>query len=209
MSSVNQFEVQYNNDQIIFCEYETGNSFYFIKSGNVKLVKQHDDKESIIGLLSPGVFFGEMGVIESAPRSATAIAEGNTVLLKFSQDNFETLVLKNPSLVTKLIQTFVDRIWEQQQRLQIYSFKDDAPRVVAMLLNLKTNIASDYEGGHVVNVSVDDLSKWAGISLKACKRVLQGFVASKVLTIKEHAIIINNIESLERYISVHTRNYQQ
>lgn len=199
-----QFEVKYKENQIIFCEYEKGDSFYFIKSGKVKLIRQVDGAESILDVLSPGVFFGEMAIIEAAPRTATAIATDDVVLLKFSSENFEVVVLKNNSLVVRLIKTFVNRIWAQQQRLQIYRFKDSSPRIIALLLNLKVEVGDNEKQSTQVNVSIEDLAKWVGSSVNGCKKVLQNLASLKLISVQEKTIILNDLPSLERQLSMHS-----
>lgn len=202
-TSLQQFEIKYTDNSIIFCEYEKGDSFYFVKSGKVKLVRKIDNEETILDILSPGVFFGEMAIIETEPRSATAIAFGDVVLLKFSSENFENVVLKNNSLVLRLIKTFVNRIWAQQQRLQIYRFKETSPRIIAILLNLKIETGGASSTSQV-NVSVDDLAKWVGVPEQECKRVLQSLSSSKLVSVQEKAIKLNDVPALERQLSVHS-----
>lgn len=198
--SLEDFEKKYANEQIIFCEYEKGDKFYFIKAGKVRLVKINEGNENILDILSPGVFFGEMAVIEAEPRSATAIANGNVVLLEFSKENFESVVLQNQKLVLGLIKNFVNRIWTQQQRLKVFGYQDTLYRVIALLLNLKTTSVGD-DGVHKVNVGIDDLSKWASVTSSDCKRALQSLSSVKTITVNSDSILINNLSTLERQLA--------
>lgn len=203
-SGLSQFEVKYKDNEIIFCEFEKGDTFYFIKSGKVKLIRQADNVESIVDVLNPGVFFGEMAIIESEPRSAAAIAAGNVVLLKFTSENFETVVLKNSALVLRLIRTFVNRIWGQQQRLQIYRFKEFLPRIIALLLNLKVETKNKDTLSTQVNVSVEDLAKWAGAPLGDCKTILQSLATQNLISVQNNIIILNDVSILERQLTMHS-----
>ncbi|HPA72406.1 MAG TPA: cyclic nucleotide-binding domain-containing protein, partial [Spirochaetota bacterium] len=69
-----KFIVEYAPNQLIFCEFEPGNEFYFIQSGRVKIVKIVNNTEKTLDVLKPGDVFGEMAILENSPRSATAIA---------------------------------------------------------------------------------------------------------------------------------------
>ena len=93
-----KFGVEYKPNEIIFCEYEPGNEFYFIQSGRVKIVKLIGNREKTIDVLSDGDVFGEMAILEEEPRSASVIAVDNVKLLKFHRDNFDALLLGNPQL---------------------------------------------------------------------------------------------------------------
>jgi CRP/FNR family cyclic AMP-dependent transcriptional regulator len=84
-------EEKHKDKEIIFSEGDPGNAMYIIKSGAVKVWKETENRRKLIVLLSDGEFFGEMTLLDSAPRSATVTAEGETVLVKLSVDNFGRL----------------------------------------------------------------------------------------------------------------------
>lgn len=208
--ALSQFEKNYLNEQIIFCEYEKGSSFYFIKVGKVRLVKINEGNENILDILSPGVFFGEMSVIEEEPRSATAIANGNVLLLEFSRENFENVILQNHMLSLGLIKNFVNRIWTQQQRLKVFGYKDTLYRVIALLLNLKTSpTGTGDKRVHKVNVGINDLAKWASVTLVDCKKALHSLSVLRVIEVRDDHILINDVGSLERQIAHYAHQKQE
>jgi len=69
-----KFGVEYEPNDIIFCEFEPGNDFYFIQSGRVEIVKIINNREKTLDILGAGDVFGEMAILEEEPRSASAIA---------------------------------------------------------------------------------------------------------------------------------------
>src|SRR3972149_6921932 len=71
----------YQKSDVIFEENSLGNEMYVIRSGKVKLVLGGQGQGVEVGTLEPGEYFGEMALIDSSPRSATAISvEDNTEL---------------------------------------------------------------------------------------------------------------------------------
>jgi CRP-like cAMP-binding protein len=54
--------------------------------------------------LGPGQLFGEMALLDNAPRSATAIAETPVKLFTFLRDDFQTLVKENPVFASEMRQ---------------------------------------------------------------------------------------------------------
>lgn len=89
----------------VFEEGTKGSSLFFVTDGNVRIAKQLRSsgggtasyKE--LALLSPGDCFGEMAIIESeAPRSASAIAAGPTVLLELERDQLHKWLAAHPQL---------------------------------------------------------------------------------------------------------------
>lgn len=208
-ASLNRFEKTYKDGEIIFCEYETGGSkFYFVKKGEIKLIRMIDGKERMLDVLHNGAFFGEMAIIESEPRSATAVASGNVTVLELSKDNFETIVLQNPQMSLWLIQTLVNRIIAQQQRFQIYSYRDPLPRVIMFLFTLRVLIKAESGSGakkYAVSANSDDIAKWVGISEKESRSILQMLVEEKLIIVEKDRIVLVNEPGLQRKLAVHRK----
>ena len=91
MAIFERFAKTFQKGDIIFCEYEPGDTFYLIQTGRVQIVKIMDDIEKIIDILQPGEIFGEMAILEEAPRSATPVAQDKVKALEFNRENFEDL----------------------------------------------------------------------------------------------------------------------
>jgi CRP-like cAMP-binding protein len=83
-----KFGAVFRPGEVIFCEYEPGDSFYLIQSGQVKISKVVLENEKMLDILQPGDGFGEMAIIENAPRSATATAVDDVKVLVFKKENF-------------------------------------------------------------------------------------------------------------------------
>lgn len=63
----------------IFRQGDTGDLAYIILSGRVKLVRKEDGKEQVLAEVGAGGVFGELALIDSKPRAATAITLEETV----------------------------------------------------------------------------------------------------------------------------------
>ena len=87
-----QFIKVYKKSEVIFEENSLGNDMYVIHSGKVKLSTKAPGSELVLGILGSGEFFGEMALVDNAPRSATAIAEeDNTKLVVLDQSRMNLL----------------------------------------------------------------------------------------------------------------------
>jgi CRP/FNR family transcriptional regulator, cyclic AMP receptor protein len=62
----------------IFREGDPGDRAYVIESGEVAIVRTVDGKPSVLGVVGKGGMFGEMALIDGAPRMAAAIATRET-----------------------------------------------------------------------------------------------------------------------------------
>lgn len=92
----------------IFSEGNEGDGFYIIKSGSVRIsIFLPDVGEELLSLLKEGNHFGEMAVIEDKPRSATAIADTETVCLYFNKEKFIEIMKNNKEMENKILWEFV------------------------------------------------------------------------------------------------------
>lgn len=90
--------------EVIFREGGPGNVMYIILSGKVRITRQLGLlRAEELAVLEYGDCFGEMGLIDTAPRSARAIAEGETVILGLRESALSAF---DPSLAYKLYRNF-------------------------------------------------------------------------------------------------------
>jgi CRP/FNR family transcriptional regulator, cyclic AMP receptor protein len=212
LSVFNRFAVTFKAGSVIFCEYEPGDSFYLIQSGKVKIVKIFGDIEKTIDILQPGEFFGEMALLEEAPRSATIIAVEETKLLEFNRENFEILMQGNPQIALKLLKLFAKRIYDQKRRFQILTLEDVLARVADVFLMLSEGLVLDPEdedkGTREFHTSIDDIAHWAGMSPEACRRSLDQFVSQRRIEVFDKRIVVKNINDFKRFVTS-SRNKQE
>lgn len=212
LSVFNRFAVTFKAGSVIFCEYEPGDSFYLIQSGSVKIVKIFGDIEKTIDILQPGEFFGEMALLEEAPRSATIIAVEESKLLEFNRENFEILMQGNPQIALKLLKLFAKRIYDQKRRFQILTLEDVLARVADVFLMLSEGLFLDPEeedqGKREFHSSIDDIAHWAGMSPEECRRTLDQFVSQRRLEVFDNRIVVKNINDFKRFVTS-SRNKQE
>lgn len=100
----------------VFVENMSGESLYLILEGTVKVSKMiAEGEEKTLVILGPEDVFGEMAILDGAPRSATARIVEKARLLSIRKVDFETLCEKNPRLALKLMRNIV-RLFSQRIR---------------------------------------------------------------------------------------------
>jgi signal transduction histidine kinase len=103
----------YPAGRAVFQEGDPGDGLYVIAQGQVLiscLVGQ--DQRRVLSRLGPGDFFGEMAVLDSLPRSATATAETDVQLHFISRDDLLGLLDRRPGLAVSLMKDFSQRMRE-------------------------------------------------------------------------------------------------
>jgi CRP-like cAMP-binding protein len=211
LTMFNRFSKMFRKGDIIFCEYEPGDTFYLIQSGRVQVVRIIGELEKNIAILNPGDYFGEMSILENVPRSATTIALDDVKALEFSRENFEVLTLGNPQIALKLLKGFVQRIYAQKRTFMILTLDDVEAKVADVFLMLAENLSIDTTSVDSIEFknTVDDLSHWAGIPAGQCREVLNHFVAQRRIEIFPDRIVVKNINDFARFVNSRRKHQEK
>lgn len=208
MSAFDRFAKRYAKGHMIFCEYEPGNTFYLIQEGRVQITKVVGTIEKAIDILQPGEIFGEMAILEEAPRSASAVALDDVVLLEFNRANFEILLQGNPQIALTLLKTFVKRIYDQRRRFMILTLDDVQARVadVFLMLNESRGGRSDQNERHEFSVNANDIAHWAGLTPDQARAVVSQFANQGRIEVFPDRIVVSNIHDLQRLVTTKRRS---
>ncbi|MBP9112563.1 MAG: cyclic nucleotide-binding domain-containing protein [Polyangiaceae bacterium] len=83
---------RYQAGATVFSEDDDGADVYIVLEGEVEVLKRgRTGRDTRVAMLGPKDAFGEMSMIDEAPRSATVRTLGPTRLLCFSHDDFDAL----------------------------------------------------------------------------------------------------------------------
>jgi CRP/FNR family transcriptional regulator, cyclic AMP receptor protein len=203
LSVFERFAVTFQKGDIIFCEYEPGDNFYLIQEGSVQIVKIMGNIEKIIDILYPGEIFGEMAILEEAPRSATAMANEKVKALEFNRQNFEVLMMGNPQIALKLLKLFTKRIYDQKRRFMILTLDDEQAKIADVFVMLsETHPPEDPESNErVFKTTVDDIAHWAGMSVDKARTVINHFVTQRRVEVLTDKIVVKNINDFSRFVN--------
>lgn len=202
LAAFERFAVTFQKGDIIFSEYEPGESFYLIQSGRVQIMRVMGDIEKTVDILHPGEIFGEMAILEDSPRSASAIALDSVKSLEFNRANFEILMRGNPQIALKLLKLFTKRIYDQRRRFMILTLDDAQARMADVFLMLNEAQPQNPDSDErVFDINVDDAAHWAGMSPEKAREILNHFVTQRRMDIQQNKIVVNNINELVRFVN--------
>lgn len=89
----------YREGEQVFVEGDIGRALFVLESGRVELTRRGPDgKEERLYTLQPGDFFGEMALLESLPRSATAVAVERSHLHLLYKTKLDALLQAEPRI---------------------------------------------------------------------------------------------------------------
>ena len=120
-------ETEYAEGQMVFAQGDPGDAMYFIVHGQVRVEVRTDAAGSArktLTVLQAGDYFGEMSLFDQQPRSAAAIAGGETRLARLSKTGFDALLSQSSeaglSVLFAMIRTSSDRIRRLSSQLIVY-----------------------------------------------------------------------------------------
>ncbi len=122
--------------EIIFLEGSPGDCAYLIESGSIEISVKRDGRTVSLGRRSSGEVFGEMAIIDSEPRSATAIACEASNLFIIRRDQFQKRMEKSDPVMQMALSIILDRFREtllslkrlQEQTSEATDFPDGVGR---------------------------------------------------------------------------------
>ena len=92
--------------ETIFKSDEPGDVMYLVTKGEVEILI-HD---KVIEEVGPGGVIGEMALLDNAPRSATATAKTDCLLLSIDKERFQAQVTKSPSFALQVMRIMAERL---------------------------------------------------------------------------------------------------
>lgn len=107
----------FEDGEAIFREGETSQEMFIVQQGEVVVEKKSNDASVHLATLKRGDFLGEMSLLESLPRSATAIAKGKTKLISIQPGGFLLKIRRDPTFAFELMQALSHRIRHTNEKL--------------------------------------------------------------------------------------------
>ena len=197
-----KFGVEYKPNDIIFCEFEPGNDFYFIQSGRVEIVKIINNREKTLDILGAGDVFGEMAILEEEPRSASAIAIEHVKLLRFRRENFDALLQGNPQLAYKLLVIFSKRIYDAKRRLMILLLDDPQLKIMDVMNMLaEQDPHLDVQEPVTLRVTIQEIANWAGMQINDVQKLLTHLNKLGKIELFNDRVIVRNIRDFQRMVN--------
>jgi len=103
----------YGQGDAIFIEGDPGAEMHIILRGQVDIVIDSPRGPKTVARLGPGSFFGEMSILENAPRSGSARTTTDTFTVAIHRDNFMAFIQAAPEVTFRIMQCLSQRIRRQ------------------------------------------------------------------------------------------------
>ena len=170
---------------------------YIVISGRLKVMMgEADGKETILSILGPGEFFGEMGLIDDNPRSASVIAIEGTELLALAKRAFRRCLVEKPELAMAVMRVLVRRLREADRKIGSLAMLDVYGRVARLLLDMSENV----NGRRAVTkrLTKQDIAKMVGASREMVTKVMKDLQTSGYIDVQGSTIVLRDTDPRSR-----------
>jgi CRP/FNR family transcriptional regulator, cyclic AMP receptor protein len=164
-------------------------SLYILISGRIKVfMSDLDGKEVILSILEPNEFFGEMGLIDNSPRSASVVALEPCELISISKSDFRRCLADNFDMAMTVMRGLVKRLREADRQIGSLALMDVFGRVARLLLES----AEVIDGEKVVTrkLSKQDIARMIGASREMVSRVMKHLQESGHIEVRGDTIVM-------------------
>ena len=145
---------------------------YFVLTGSLKvLVSDEDGREVILTILGQGELFGEMGIFDEQPRSASVVAVMPSDLVMISKHDFKQLMRDDFDIAWRIMSNLAERLRNADRKIESLALMDVYGRVAHLLLEM----GEEHDGEMIVvrKISKQDIAKMIGASREMVSRVMK------------------------------------
>jgi CRP/FNR family transcriptional regulator len=186
----------YEKGEVVFTEGETGDGFYVVEEGSVKIFKVSlEGKEHILHIFGPGEPFGEVPVFsgQNFPASAEALAPSR--LLFFPRSQFVRLISSNPSLALNMLAVLSMRLRQFTVQIENLSLKEVPGRLAAYLVYLSQE--QGREEFVTLEISKGQLASLLGTIPETLSRIFSKMTALNLIEVDDRQISLLDKEGLK------------
>ena len=166
-------------------------SLYIVLSGRLKvMMSDSDGKEVILSILGPGEFFGEMGLIDEEPRSASVVTIEPCELLQLAKRDFNKCLAENFEMAMAVMRGLVRRLREADRKIGSLALLDVYGRVARLLLDM----AETVNGEKLVTKRLpkQDIAKMIGASREMVSRVMKDLQTGGYIEMRGSNIVLRD-----------------
>jgi CRP/FNR family transcriptional regulator/CRP/FNR family cyclic AMP-dependent transcriptional regulator len=183
----------YRRGETIVEQGQPGDAFYVIVKGRVAVaIVAPDGREVVLNSLGEGEHFGEMALLDDAPRSASVIAQEKSELAILSRAVFFDLLKSNFVLTRALLSAFSARLRRANATIEGLASLDVKARLARYFRELATARGRKAGGGWavVVRPSQREIADTIGSSRETVSRTMSQMAAEQLIVPKGKAVYV-------------------
>lgn len=193
-------ELRVPKGAVLFRQGDPGDEMFVVSQGRIRLTIGKGGNETEVNVLGPGEFFGELSLLTGEPRSATATAVDDSMLLAIGRDVFTMLVQDDLDIVFRMFNIQGQRLRSTNVPLEELAARLGRVRVAAHCLRRLWQTGS----GLPLTVNIDELARGFGGNPQAVEETVRDLVQRGVGALRERAWTIDTREQIDRLLEALT-----
>lgn len=182
--------------EVLFHRGDPGDAVHLLTSGTVAVyVTTPRGSTAIFAVFGPGEAVGEMALIESGDRTATAIALEPTETLSLRRAQFEDLRRRHPQIDRMLVHLLAARVRRQNDVL-VDAYFASADRRVIRRLHAVAERLPERGGLRTIRLTQEDLAALAGTTRPTANGVLRELERAGILVLRRGRIEVLRLDLL-------------
>ncbi|WP_236611937.1 Crp/Fnr family transcriptional regulator [Phenylobacterium zucineum] len=183
--------------EVLFLRGSAPDALYCVDVGVVRLcVTSSSGREAVLGLVTPGHWFGEASLFTGEPRSHDALAVVDSELLAVPAAALHELVDGRPAYLLQFLRLMGLRYRSTLERLDDAALQPLPVRLARKLLEMSRSDATATAGDGVLQISQEDLAHALGVSRQSINRILKRWEAAGVLQVNYRSLVLLKPEAL-------------
>ena len=187
---------RYRAGETIFHEGDPGDAMHVIASGRAKIsIESLEGDEAILVTLGPGEVFGELVLLDGAPRSAAAIAVEPTVTYTLTSPDFDPLISGNEAFRSAILHNLAQELRRLTVHVSELHFLDLAGRLASRLARMAEEAApgerDEVRLGRAYTQS--ELAAMIGGTRQSVNRVVAELVSEGLLRVEPNDLVVINV----------------
>ena len=189
--------------QPLYLTGDPSSNVYLLKKGRVKIANTAPSgKEVTFDILEPGEVFGELDVLEDAPRSTSAETLDDALICVIPRKDFDQYLAMHPNVTVKLTKLMGLRLKKIQSRVEDLVFRDVPARLAHLLVELsKTDGVAEKQGVRLkVKLTHQEMANLIGCSRETVSTIMGQFRDQGLIQMDGRTITILNEKGLSRLL---------
>jgi CRP/FNR family cyclic AMP-dependent transcriptional regulator len=182
-------EMRFKKNTTIINQGDHSRSLFVISSGRLKVfVTDKEGHQTIFSFFKKGDYFGELSLLDDAPRSATVITLEDTTALNLSHTKFQEFISQYPDACWPLFKALTTRMRRMDDTICTLTSKDIYGRLSERLYNE----AEEQEDGTLITQKLthQDLAEMIGSSREMISRIFKDLKQGGYIKIEKKRIAI-------------------
>jgi CRP-like cAMP-binding protein len=195
-----RFGKDFAGGTVLFSEGDVGREMYVINSGKIQISRNIQGCKTVLAILPPGEFFGEMALLNNQPRSATALVLEPARLLVIDSATFHQMIQSSSEIAIRMIQKLSERLAMANSQIEILLVRDANHRVVFTLRRMAEMQGRPAGVGVLVPATLSELAGRTALTEDEVATILKRLQKARLVKVLPQGYVIPEVGRLHDYL---------